>query len=353
MTLLINHGADVNAKDSHYGQTPLIWATKSLTIGVVKLLLEKGADRTLQDKEGQTALTSTWEQSSEIIRLLIDWTAFGRDANMNAPDQSYRTPLMYAAILNDVPRLKDLMHRGAAVKVANAYGETALLKAAAGHDDAIVFLLAHGANANDADKYGWTALRAAARFGTSNSVKLLLDAGANPSTGKGSVDEPPLMMETQSGDTAAMKLLLDKGAAIEERDIYTETALLKACETLQHDPAMLLLDRGAKVDARSRSGETPLLYACQNGWADVVKRLLEAGADPNNATIREGDTPLYFAAFAGRQPQSAFPEIVRLLLAHGADVNAKTTGGSTALSVAREGHHSEIVALLQKAGAKE
>ncbi len=349
---LVARGADVNAKDSHYGQTPLIWAAKNLQIGLVKLLLDKGADRTVQDKEGQTALTSASEFSPEILKLLVDWTAFGRD--LNAPDQSQRTPLMYAAILDDVPHLQTLTRRGANVNFANRYGETALILAARGHNATVQFLLGHGANPNAGEKGGWNALLAASRFGDADTVKLLLQAGADPNVGTDPNGDTPLMAAAQTGDAARITLLLDKGADVNRADPYVHrTALLTACLNSQRDAALLLLDRGANANTKSDLNETPLAYACGYGQADLVKRLLDGGADPNVRPKSGGMTALYEAAQGGFTNLTTYPEIVRLLLAHGAAVGAKTDWGETALHAAERSHHAEVVALLQQAGAKE
>ncbi len=95
---------------------------------------------------------------------------------------------------------------------------------------------------------------------------------------------------------------------------------------------------------RTASGYTSLYYAAQRGHADVVRVLLAAGADPNVRT-EQGYTPLWTATARGCL------EIVRALLDAGADPNARTDRGSTPLKAAQSGNHVETIALLEEAGA--
>jgi len=137
-----------------------------------------------------------------------------------------------------------------------------------------------------------------------------------------------------------------------------------------------LLDEGVDVNTKYRYGATALSYACDRGHLDVVKLLLDRGADINVKDSFYGATPLTWAVSPamGRKPQH--PEVVRLLLQHGAQgreaalldaisaPDAATTkvildlGGlspgtlSDALESATIGKHPDIVAMLEQAGAK-
>ena len=91
------------------------------------------------------------------------------------------------------------------------------------------------------------------------------------------------------------------------------------------------------------SGHTALTWACKKGYLEIVKWLLAAGADKDKATS-DGDTPLIWAAHRGHV------EIVQVLLAAGAHKNNVTSDGETALSLATSKGHQEIVQLLQPAG---
>ena len=90
------------------------------------------------------------------------------------------------------------------------------------------------------------------------------------------------------------------------------------------------------------NSHTALTWACEKGYLEIVKCLLAAGADKDKAD-NDGYTPLLGAAGEGHV------EIVRLLLAAGANKNKATSVGMTALSLATSRGHQEIVQLLQPA----
>lgn len=92
-------------------------------------------------------------------------------------------------------------------------------------------------------------------------------------------------------------------------------------------------------DLRNALGATPLHYAALNLDSGPLKVLLAAGADVN-ARDREDHTPLHMAAYATRS------ENARLLLEAGADVNARSTGGRTPLSVARKVRADETAGII-------
>jgi ankyrin repeat protein len=103
----------------------------------------------------------------------------------------------------------------------------------------------------------------------------------------------------------------------------------------------MLLERGADVNAANRFGVAALALAAHNGRSDVVEALLQAGADANKADDN-GATPLI---------QTASGPIATMLIERGADVNAVNRFGSTALLLAAEEGHGDVVEALLQAGA--
>ena len=151
---------------------------------------------------------------------------------------------------------------------------------------------------------------------------LVAERGAN---GRSTSGLTPLLMAAAFGSPAAVKLLVDAGAAIDATGAADLTALHLAVndETI----VRLLIERGANVNAKSVRGRTPLLMAASaNGTANVVKLLLAKGADVNTAD-GIGLTPLIGAAAVGNSA------VAKLLLERGADVRATAQDGqlSTAL----------------------
>ena len=107
-----------------------------------------------------------------------------------------------------------------------------------------------------------------------------------------------------------------------------------------------LLEAGADANVKNTYDATPLYMASENGHSEVVKLLLAAGADVNIAENIFGTTPLIAAVTDGHA------EIVKLLIAANADVNIATkTVGLTSLIIATQEGHADIVKQLIEAGA--
>ena len=144
-------------------------------------------------------------------------------------------------------------------------------------------------------------------------------------------------------------LLRHNGADVDVRGQYGAYPLHAAAysgnlevvrKLIKYDPAY--------IDARDEYGWTPLLMASEGRNSkdgSVVRLLLEHGADIN-AQTQSGRTPLHEASYCGAL------EVVRLLLERGADVEAKDEDGETALQEAAERGHDEVVELLREHGAK-
>ena len=110
----------------------------------------------------------------------------------------------------------------------------------------------------------------------------------------------------------------------------------------------VLISKGVDVKARDTAGSTPLHDAAAAGHREVAELLIAKGADINAKTTNEDvTTPLHSAAFAGHK------EMVELLIARGADANIRDYRGRTALDLAEQQRHTEIAEMLRKHGAKE
>ena len=147
-----------------------------------------------------------------------------------------------------------------------------------------------------------------------------------------------------------------------QESIEDETEdLIEACAKGNLKSAKLHLAKGAKVNARANAGRTPsrtaIMWAAVRGKREIVKLLIDHGAEINakddwkgNMTRpdgTEGWTPLIFAA------DSDHEAVVKILIEKGADVNIKTKSGLTALSFAYLWKNEEMILMLKQAGAKE
>jgi hypothetical protein len=149
-----------------------------------------------------------------------------------------------------------------------------------------------------------------------------------------------------NGNREMMRELLWRGARVNVRLAYKQTALMRLREETSAEAVRDLLDAGAKVNMRDEDGDTALMFAAEQGRADVVELLLKAGAKVN-VQNKEGRTALMKAARAGSA------EAVRLLIQAGADYSLRDAQNHTALWQARDTESDETVALLLSYGAYE
>lgn len=143
------------------------------------------------------------------------------------------------------------------------------------------------------------------------------------------------------GDLQSVRWLLDHGAQVNVTTrLERATPLHWAAEQGKADIVALLLDRGADPQARNLAGSTALHIAAKLGREEVVRLLLERKLDPEAANLA-GFTPLMFAARNGDA------SVVRLLIAAGAPLDAKDRRGKTAWDVANELGRTELLPLLR------
>ena len=153
----------------------------------------------------------------------------------------------------------------------------------------------------------------------------------------------PLMHAAAFGNLDTLKLLLDAGADVNARNDFDATALLWAAR--DPDKARLLIERGADVNTQSKQGRTPLMVASlRRGGSPIVALMLANGADVNAKDGRLNHTALSLAASVGEV------ETMRLLLAKGANPKATLRGGGTPINSAAGGKEAEAVRLLIQRG---
>jgi hypothetical protein len=139
----------------------------------------------------------------------------------------------------------------------------------------------------------------------------------------------PLFKAINIGNSEVVRLLINAGANVNERNKLGYTPLMQA--SLNPQIIRLLLEAGANVNAQDNLGYTALTSPSQFGKVDVVKLLIDAGANINTQDSY-GRTPLILATEQG------YPEVIRILLDAGADpfIRNKVFFGSTALDLARD-----------------
>ncbi|MCD7098104.1 ankyrin repeat domain-containing protein [Stenotrophomonas sp. MMGLT7] len=248
------------------------------------------------------------------------------------PDEDWRDQRslgVLAAVLPDLRLLRELIARGVDVNHPHR-GMTPLLAATRdswhGRPDAVMTLLANGADPRATDGDGNTALHHAARSSDPGVAALLRDAAADLDA-LNHDGLSPLALACQAGNWRLAKFLLERGARPEPAE--GTPVLLAAAGTEEDDPAgvQLLLKYKARVDARDRQRRSALHEAAQAGHVAVIDALLAAGANLE-ARDQGGRTPWLDAA---RQARGSALEH---LLASRPDVVAIDAEGRNAVMLA-------------------
>ena len=183
-----------------------------------------------------------------------------------------------------------------------------------------------------------------------DSVKFLLDLGADINTRAEDGDTPLIRSLRQRGQPELLRMLLAHGADVNRKGSEGQTALNMAV-TRDVELVEILLEQGARVNEPADGGETALHYAAVYGSTDTIKVLLDAGADVNaicacqGQPYIDGGTALFGAVHHVRY------RAVEVLIANGADVNRKNSAGQSALIIAAERGLMDIARALLKAGA--
>ncbi|KAH9077605.1 hypothetical protein EDB83DRAFT_1497892 [Lactarius deliciosus] len=172
---------------------------------------------------------------------------------------------------------------------------------------------------------------------------------------QGHGERTPLHTASMYGHVDIMRWLLNHGEDVNTRWVNFWTPLHLAARNMELEAVQVLLDHNADINSQNNAGKTPLYEALSRVTLypeekavdiDTVRRLLGHGADVN---IRDHNhwhsTPLHRASSKG------WPEVVRLLLNRGANVDEKDKDGKTPFQVASEKGHAEITKLLLDHGA--
>src|SRR5215813_7296166 len=333
---MIASGADVNTAQPD-GTTPLHWAAYRVDRELVQTLLKKGARPDVVNRYGASPLAEAARVADvDIVGMLLE---IGADAN--ASNEDGQTALMLAARTGSVAVAELLVKHGADVNRREHFKDQSAVMWAAGENrpEMVAFLVSKGADLSARAKStdwptqisneprvqyrptgGLTPLLYAARAGCLGCVKAMLDAGAD-------ADRPnpdgmtPMMTALDNGFPAVAKLLLDRGASPYTWDWWGRT------------PLYVAVNRRGGLD--SRPGPRP------PESLEFIKAVLDAGANPNvqlafkepsrggrenrfrDDLLTTGATPLLRAA------QTFDNEVVKLLLADGAEVDLPNASGVT------------------------
>ena len=301
-------------------------------VRAARALLDAGADANTGFYETDRSPTPVYEpvlygaagvaHHEGLTRLLLE-----RGADPNGDEVPYHSPEEYDLgafiALLESPRLTD------------SSLSTMLLRKSDWHDiDGMRLTLDRGADANKAGQWGATPLAHAIRSDNRTGiVELLLDRGADPRLVNRGLT--PVAMAARAGRADLLALFADRGAPVST--LVGVNALIAACGQNDADGAARIVAASpALVDELRALGALLMVRFASNNNGDGIERLLDLGvpvnaAEPNGEGYLErarNSTALHVAAWRSRD------EVVRLLIARGADVNARNASNQSPLMLA-------------------
>ena len=357
--LLLECGANIDHRNSR-GWTALLKASKKgdSKLETIELLLKHGAQVDLQNDDGESALMVAAQNSqAKLATKLVQ--KYGASVGLKQ-EQCNWTALMEASESGSINIVKLLIEYG-----ADGLGWALVLAILNKHNGIIELLLEHGAQVDDKNWdlfFNHSPLVAAVKKGDADVVKLLIEHGAKQEIDQAitnaiiivnknaeiikilseqgaQVDEmdkfyPPLVKAVEKGDADAVKLLLEHGAKQGIDWAMTSAILSKNVEIIK-----MLSERGAQV-GEDEFDLPPLLVAVETEDADIVKWLLEHGA-------KQGIDLAMTDAILSKNA-----EIIKMLSERGAQVDEDWSDPPSLVEAVETGD-ADIVKLLLEHGAKQ
>jgi ankyrin repeat protein len=349
--LLLRHGADVD-QISVYPYSPWTGVTalqRACCQGdsqIVSVLLDHGADVNIKRGHfGPALVAATMNHDLSLVERLFDAGAYiNRGHLVGLPNNQYRqTALARAITINCIPVVKLLLERGADIYIGCECGNAVQTAAFFGRHELLDYLVSKGADIHMSSKRFYNALEAAVAGSQESMFKKLLSYGIDiyrPCVDIGNL----LQVAASSGSDSIIQLLLEEGMNINIQGGYYGSALTAAAYYGHMSTCQILIESGANLDTRGAKGSGALHAAVEGGHFEIVKLLLDFGA-PINCTGGKYGSLLQVAALNTPEP------IALLLLDRGIDVNIQAGHFGNALQAWSYVGNVKIVELLIRKGA--
>ncbi|NXK04439.1 ASB3 protein, partial [Herpetotheres cachinnans] len=284
------------------------------------------------------------EGDLKVLRKLIK-----QGYSIDVPDNRGWVPIHEAAAHNSSECLRLLLRAAPSDDYINAKtfeGMCALhLSARRGSLESVRVLLEAGADPNEVTTEATTPLFLAVENGHADIVNFLLQHGANVKGPHSWSGWNSLHQASFQGCTEIMKVLLEKGASKECKDDFGITPLFVAAQYGKLESLRLLVSHGADVNCQAKDKATPLLIAAQEGHVECVELLLSKGADPNLYCNEDNwQLPIHAAAEMGHK------KILELLIPITDRICDKGKGKVSPVYSAVYGGNKECLEMLLKEG---
>lgn len=337
-SILLSHGADVDACDSMLKTPLLISAPPEKQNEIYTLLLDYNADITVQDTFGDNVLhiATLGNMSTALVAKLINSGAL-----VNTQNKQGLTPLAQAVEQGNTDHIRIYVNAGADIFIQDNNGETPVSKSFA--QDKTLKALITEENCNMSDFYANTPLHIAAEKDAPTScITYLLNCGIKPNT-PNCYGETPLFSALKADSGRIIQILTKAGAKKDYKDNQGNTALHTAVKFIAEKSAARLISYGYSIDAKNKAGKTPLAEAVTENRLNMVKLFISKGADVNEADIT-GKTILMDAI------ECKNPVAINILLSKGALPEKTDIYGRNAFHEAASGKNEAIISQIAKTG---
>ena len=324
---LLIKGADDTRVNSD-GDTPLHAAIKNDNFGAVRVFAENGSGVFVRNADGKTALEAGLEKSDAYVAALITQNT-GRER-----DSDGNTIVHYCVRMQNESAVRKCIKKGIPVSVQNNAGKTPLDIALedSGDEKSVAIaadLIMAGAETNNVQfSYFQTAV-------SEHNFNYRFDDG-----------QTPLHIAAIQHHKSIARYLLANGAHTSAQDITGATPLHEAVRYGDIDIAKALLESGADVNAEDNLGKTPVMLVIPEDKREAMYRILIEHAADVAKKDAYGDTVLHTATMT-----SLTPSILELLVAGGADVNARNKDGVSPLLIAVQKRNFAHVKFYAERGA--
>jgi ankyrin repeat protein len=320
-------------------EDPLIKAVFNNDLMALVQQLPNTADINASDKatNGSAMAYAVGNNNLEMVNVLIS-----AGASLNGANKNGETPLMYLSDDATAEFVRELVRLGARVDARDGEGRSVLMNTVRfGSLVVVKELIAAGAKVDEKDNEGNTVLMDAARNPDADILRHLIKAGA-PLNRKNDAGESAVSIAVHAESAENLKVLIDAGATVNLAQRDLDDALLSAARSGSLSTVKLLLKLGARATAKD-DDTTVLMLAAESGTPEMIKLLIDEGADLD-AVNNAGWTAMMHANAV---------ENVRVLLNAGANMAIRNKNGESALAMAIKYEQPEIAQLLKSRGAPE
>ncbi len=333
---LIQTGADVNARETGdgKGRQPLHWAVAHGHKDTAELLIKNDANASGRSSTMVTPLhVAAGTAQKEMVKLLL-----AHDADIAAKGEWNYTPLHMAVWGESADVVEMLIDKRADMYAEDMVGQTPMdIAIASDRVEVVSLFIAKGMDTDRPStvKPTYKGLHLAASYSSKEVAQFLISQGADVNYEDGNGATPIQVAMGSSGPNQAeiVRLLISHGAEISPIHAAAYLGDIEKVRTLTKE--------GADVNAKWNS-DTPLCVAVDGGQMDIVELLIAKGADVNAG---DDSTPLHMAAWHGSE------EIARLLIDKGANIHAESSLGFTPVYFAAICDHKAVIDLLLSKGA--